>query len=105
MISITVYIAATHFAMLCCRRGVLNVHESDGIGDLGPPKWDLTLCLVLAYVIIYFATWKGVKSSGKVGKTYHIIYGYSVVQQCSVAAMLASRSSHADIPLGLTLCS
>uniref|UniRef100_A0A671W5W1 Transporter n=1 Tax=Sparus aurata TaxID=8175 RepID=A0A671W5W1_SPAAU len=47
-------------------RGVLHLHESRGIHDLGPPRWDLTLCLVVVVFILYFSLWKGVKSSGKV---------------------------------------
>ena len=50
----------------CYRRGVLRVDKSSGFGDLGVPQWDLTLSLLLVYVILYFATWKGVKTSGKV---------------------------------------
>ncbi|KAG9352566.1 hypothetical protein JZ751_020980 [Albula glossodonta] len=47
-------------------RGVLHLHESKGIQDLGLPRWQLTLCLVLVVFILYFSLWKGVKSSGKV---------------------------------------
>lgn len=52
--------------MSLCRRGVLHLHESKGIHDLGLPRWDLTLCLVVVVCILYFSLWKGVKSSGKV---------------------------------------
>uniref|UniRef100_A0A665X7W4 Transporter n=1 Tax=Echeneis naucrates TaxID=173247 RepID=A0A665X7W4_ECHNA len=47
-------------------RGVLHLHESKGIQDLGLPRWELTLCLVVVVFILYFSLWKGVKSSGKV---------------------------------------
>uniref|UniRef100_A0A8C6PHB1 Transporter n=1 Tax=Nothobranchius furzeri TaxID=105023 RepID=A0A8C6PHB1_NOTFU len=47
-------------------RRVLHLHESGGIHDLGPPRWDLTLCLLAVVIILYFSLWKGVKSSGKV---------------------------------------
>ncbi len=50
------------------RRGVLHIHESRGIDDLGLPRWELALCLVLVVFILYFSLWKGVKSSGKVQK-------------------------------------
>uniref|UniRef100_H2TS03 Transporter n=1 Tax=Takifugu rubripes TaxID=31033 RepID=H2TS03_TAKRU len=53
--------------VLCfCRRGVLHLHESRGIHDLGLPRWDLSLCLVVVVFILFFSLWKGVKSSGKV---------------------------------------
>uniref|UniRef100_A0AAQ5X1F6 Transporter n=1 Tax=Amphiprion ocellaris TaxID=80972 RepID=A0AAQ5X1F6_AMPOC len=47
-------------------RGVLHLHQSKGIQDLGLPRWELTLCLVVVVFILYFSLWKGVKSSGKV---------------------------------------
>lgn len=47
-------------------RGVLHLHQSRGIDDLGPPRWQLTACLVLVIVLLYFSLWKGAKTSGKV---------------------------------------
>uniref|UniRef100_A0A671LGH8 Transporter n=1 Tax=Sinocyclocheilus anshuiensis TaxID=1608454 RepID=A0A671LGH8_9TELE len=47
-------------------REVLHIHESKGINDLGLPRWELALCLILVVFILYFSLWKGVKSSGKV---------------------------------------
>ena len=45
---------------------MLRVHESEGLGDMGAPTWQVTMCLLTAYTIIYFAIWRGVKTSGKV---------------------------------------
>ncbi|XP_041078417.1 sodium-dependent noradrenaline transporter [Polyodon spathula] len=47
-------------------RGVLHLHESEGIHDLGPPRWQLVLCLLVVVFILYFTLCKGVKTSGKV---------------------------------------
>uniref|UniRef100_A0A672LIR1 Transporter n=1 Tax=Sinocyclocheilus grahami TaxID=75366 RepID=A0A672LIR1_SINGR len=47
-------------------REVLHIHESKGINDLGLPRWELALCLILVVFILFFSLWKGVKSSGKV---------------------------------------
>ncbi|XP_067853970.1 sodium-dependent noradrenaline transporter [Heptranchias perlo] len=47
-------------------RGVLHLHESDGIHNLGLPRWQLSLCLLVVVIILYFSLWKGVKTSGKV---------------------------------------
>ncbi|XP_023695479.2 sodium-dependent noradrenaline transporter-like isoform X1 [Paramormyrops kingsleyae] len=47
-------------------RGVLHVHESKGIQDLGLPRWQLTICLALVVFVVCFSLWKGVRSSGKV---------------------------------------
>ena len=48
------------------RRGVLSLHNSSGIDDLGAPRWQLVLCLLAVFTILYFSLWKGVKTSGKV---------------------------------------
>nr|XP_031526401.1 sodium- and chloride-dependent GABA transporter 2 [Vicugna pacos] len=45
-------------------RRVLKI--SDGIQHLGALRWELALCLLLAWVACYFCIWKGVKSTGKV---------------------------------------
>uniref|UniRef100_A0A8C7BKB4 Transporter n=1 Tax=Neovison vison TaxID=452646 RepID=A0A8C7BKB4_NEOVI len=47
-------------------RGVLHLHESSGIHDIGLPQWQLSLCLMVVVVILFFSLWKGVKTSGKV---------------------------------------
>uniref|UniRef100_A0A2K5W7N9 Transporter n=1 Tax=Macaca fascicularis TaxID=9541 RepID=A0A2K5W7N9_MACFA len=47
-------------------RGVLHLHESSGIHDIGLPQWQLLLCLMVVVVVLYFSLWKGVKTSGKV---------------------------------------
>ncbi|XP_075066690.1 sodium- and chloride-dependent GABA transporter 2-like [Mixophyes fleayi] len=45
-------------------RRVLSI--SDGIDNIGGLRWELALCLLLAWIICYFCIWKGVKSTGKV---------------------------------------
>lgn len=47
-------------------RQVLQVHLSPGLHQLGPVSWQLTLCLLFIFTIVYFSIWKGVKTSGKV---------------------------------------
>ena len=47
-------------------RGMLEFHKSDGIGAVGGIKWELLLCLLAVLLVVYFALWKGVKTSGKV---------------------------------------
>ncbi|XP_075181541.1 sodium-dependent noradrenaline transporter [Anomaloglossus baeobatrachus] len=47
-------------------REVLRVHESNGLHDLGHPRWQLTICLVVVLIVLFFSLWKGVKTSGKV---------------------------------------
>uniref|UniRef100_A0A8C5NCT0 Transporter n=1 Tax=Gouania willdenowi TaxID=441366 RepID=A0A8C5NCT0_GOUWI len=45
-------------------RRVLNI--SGSIDELGSIRWELALCLLLAWIVCYFCVWKGVKSTGKV---------------------------------------
>ncbi|XP_064614744.1 sodium- and chloride-dependent taurine transporter-like isoform X2 [Liolophura sinensis] len=45
-------------------RKVLGVTE--GIEHSGSVKWDLALCLLLAWLMVYFCIWKGVKLTGKI---------------------------------------
>lgn len=47
-------------------RQVLKINLSTGIDDLGSIRWPLALYLALVFVFVYFAIWKGVKSTGKV---------------------------------------
>ncbi|KPP75498.1 sodium-dependent dopamine transporter-like [Scleropages formosus] len=47
-------------------RGLLHLQDSEGIDDLGLPRWQLTSCLAVVIVVLYFSLWKGVKTSGKV---------------------------------------
>ncbi|XP_036067969.1 sodium- and chloride-dependent GABA transporter 2 isoform X2 [Oryzias melastigma] len=39
---------------------------SNGIDEIGSIRWDLALCLLLAWILCYFCVWNGVKSTGKV---------------------------------------
>nr|XP_015205140.1 PREDICTED: sodium-dependent proline transporter isoform X3 [Lepisosteus oculatus] len=47
-------------------RYVLHIQGSSGIGSPGGIRWNLCLCLLLAWIIVYLCILKGVKSSGKV---------------------------------------
>ncbi|XP_021340900.1 sodium-dependent serotonin transporter-like [Mizuhopecten yessoensis] len=44
---------------------VLEIQKSNGVEHVGPPKWDLLMCLLGVFVVVYFCLWKGIKSSGK----------------------------------------
>lgn len=47
-------------------RAILELHESEGLHDLGAIRWDIALCLLVVYLICYFSLWKGISTSGKV---------------------------------------
>lgn len=39
---------------------------SDNIDELGTPKWEHVLCLLLSWIVVFLCLIKGIKSSGKV---------------------------------------
>ncbi|KAG5284400.1 hypothetical protein AALO_G00026300 [Alosa alosa] len=41
------------------------LHISKGIEEIGSVNYELALCLLLVWVIVYFCVWKGIKSTGK----------------------------------------
>ncbi|XP_029465141.1 sodium- and chloride-dependent creatine transporter 1 isoform X1 [Rhinatrema bivittatum] len=43
---------------------VLNI--SSGLDDVGAINWEVLLCLLACWVLVYFCVWKGVKSTGKI---------------------------------------
>ncbi|VDP29095.1 unnamed protein product [Schistosoma curassoni] len=46
-------------------RRVLQIQYAEGYNNVGPIRWEISLCLVAVFTIVYFSLWKGVKSSGK----------------------------------------
>lgn len=50
--------------LFVCRKYVLDM--SGGIEDIGAPRWQLALCLLLAWTLTFLSLSKGVKSTGKV---------------------------------------
>lgn len=44
----------------------IALDQSSGIEDFGQPKWDLVLCLMLAWIVCFLCLIKGIKSTGKV---------------------------------------
>lgn len=49
---------------LLCRNKVLRL--SGDLSEPGEMNWQMILCLVTTWVVVYFCIWKGVKSTGKV---------------------------------------
>jgi len=47
-----------------CSHRVLRL--SSGIDVIGPVMWDLSLCLLLAWIIAFLCMVKGIKTTGKV---------------------------------------
>lgn len=44
------------------------LEQTSGVEEAGIIRWELFLILILAWVLIYFCIFKGVKSTGKVGE-------------------------------------
>ncbi|VUZ42391.1 unnamed protein product [Hymenolepis diminuta] len=44
---------------------VLQIQYADGFNKMGTVRWEVALCLMAVFTTVYFALWKGVKSSGK----------------------------------------
>uniref|UniRef100_UPI00358F289E sodium- and chloride-dependent creatine transporter 1-like n=1 Tax=Myxine glutinosa TaxID=7769 RepID=UPI00358F289E len=42
------------------------LHISGGLDQPGSLRWELLLCLIAVWLLIYFCVWKGIKSTGKV---------------------------------------
>jgi len=63
-------------------RYVLHIQGSSGIGSPGRIRWNLCLCLLLSWTIVYLCILKGVKSSGKVRAGGPLWGIYSDVHQC-----------------------
>merc|ERR1719270_1852620 len=55
---------------------------SQGIHDLGSIRWELALCLLLAWTIVYCALWKGIKSFGK------LVYFTALFPYCILIILL-----------------
>uniref|UniRef100_A0A674N059 Sodium- and chloride-dependent GABA transporter 3-like n=1 Tax=Takifugu rubripes TaxID=31033 RepID=A0A674N059_TAKRU len=60
----TALVNATTPATEFWERRVLGI--SQGIENIGSLRWELVLCLLLAWILCYFCVWKGVRSTGKV---------------------------------------
>ena len=44
----------------------MQIQYADGISRIGGVKWTIALALFGVFFVVYFALWKGIKSSGKV---------------------------------------
>uniref|UniRef100_A0A9J8BXW6 Transporter n=1 Tax=Cyprinus carpio carpio TaxID=630221 RepID=A0A9J8BXW6_CYPCA len=83
---------ATSPVMEFWERRVLKI--SSGIEEVGSLRWELALCLAIAWVICYFCIWKGPKSTGKVwvDAGTQIFFSYAICLGCLTA--LGSYNSY-----------
>lgn len=92
------YSICSPFTFLCFvvflgnRYSVLN--EKDSIDDgLGAPSWELVVCLLICYVLLFFTLWKGVASSGKVAY-FTALFPYVVLILLAVRAVTLPGSGN-----------
>ena len=52
--------------MYFTRRRVVGTVYSEGVQDLGPMRWEIVLCYLLAFILVIIFLCKSIKSSGKV---------------------------------------
>ena len=69
---------------------------SQGIHDLGSIRWELALCLLLAWTIVYCALWKGIKSFGK------LVYFTAIFPYCILIILLVRAATLPGYMDGIT---
>merc|ERR1711971_1433384 len=69
---------------------------SQGIHDLGSIRWELALCLLLAWTIVYCALWKGIKSFGK------LVYFTALFPYCILVILLVRAATLPGYMDGIT---
>ena len=80
--------------MFCCSNFMLDI--SQGIHDLGSIRWELALCLLLAWTIVYCALWKGIKSFGK------LVYFTALFPYCILIILLVRAATLPGYMDGIT---
>lgn len=55
------------FRFLCLIHRYYVLDQTDGLHDMGVIRWQLLLCFIAVWIIVYLCIIKGVKTSGKVG--------------------------------------
>ena len=58
----------------CCSNYMLDI--SGGLHEMGAVRWQLTLCLLLCWVIVFFSLAKGITVSGKVSVVSSCLRAY-----------------------------
>lgn len=75
------------------------LEQTNGIEDIGGIRWDLCGYLLLAWVIVYFSIFKGVRSTGKVRTTAaplkdeEVVFIDSVRRRCFNSSAVPPSSS------------
>lgn len=60
------FLSLTSASLLLCLWRYKMLQQTSGVEESGVLRWELFLILILAWIIIYFCIFKGVKSTGKV---------------------------------------
>ena len=81
----------------------MGLNDDYSIEHLGPVKWDIALCLLAVFVIVYFAMWKGVKSSGKVQFRISTVIGWEFSLSLLKQSKNLDPSHQTDLDFGIVL--
>lgn len=69
-------------------REVLQIQYANGISRIGGVKWTIALALFGVFFLVYFALWKGIKSSGKAvwvtATLPYLLLGILLVRGCTL---------------------
>uniref|UniRef100_A0A667WZF0 Transporter n=1 Tax=Myripristis murdjan TaxID=586833 RepID=A0A667WZF0_9TELE len=87
----TLPLNATSSVIEFWQRRVLNI--SSGIEALGGIQGDLSLCLLLSWIICYFCVWKGVKSTGKAAY-FTVTFPYIMLVVLLIRGLTLPGASH-----------
>lgn len=84
--SIILHVTCRGCSCMCLRVGsppprhrVLRLPDD---GSLGKLNWDLALCLLLAWVMVYFCIFKGIKTTGKASTPLAYMCVLSLIFSC-----------------------
>lgn len=66
MVIVVLWYICLCLTCVSCSEQVLGVVHSEGLHNPGPVRWQLALCLLAAWIIIFLCMLKGIRSSGKV---------------------------------------
>jgi hypothetical protein len=59
-------VLAVHKAPLIFDAAENKTYNFPNFGDIGEIKWDLSLCLLLSWIVVFACLSRGIKSSGKI---------------------------------------
>lgn len=93
------------------RRHVLQIHRSKGLQDLGGISWQLALCIMLIFTIIYFSisallqVWVDAAAQifFSLGPGFGVLLAFASLDMAADRCSLDSQLGNVSVPLGFLL--